>query len=127
LIDTSARKTPESLAAQRLAAKKHLNTFEEDWNMDRESVVEAYLRRRAEALGGVCKKFIPDYARGWPDRVLLLPGGVLCWVETKAEDGVVSAAQAVAHEDLRRLGQRVAVVWTKEEADRLIELLTSLQ
>ena len=90
-----------------------------------ESEVEAYLRRHVEAQGGVCKKFMPDYARGWPDRIVVLPG-VLVWVETKRPvDGRLSPGQLVAHEDLRRLGQRVEVVWTKEQAEALVEMLTS--
>ena len=93
--------------------------------MYRESEVEACLRQKAEVRGGVCKKFLPDYSRGWPDRIVLLPGGVQCWVETKTRGGVLSGAQLVAHEDLRRLGQQVAVVWTKEQAAALIEMLTS--
>jgi len=70
-------------------------------------------------------KFLPDYKRGWPDRILLLPGGVSVWVETKRPvGGKLSSAQMVAHETLRRLGQRVEVVWTKEAADRLVEGLS---
>lgn len=91
-----------------------------------ESEVESYLRRLAESHGGECVKFLPDYKRGWPDRILLLPGGKQVWVETKKPvGGVVSAAQKVAHIRLRRLGQRVELVWTKEDADRLVESLTS--
>ena len=93
--------------------------------MVRESEVEARLRRLVEAQGGECKKFIPDYARGWPDRIVLLPDGVSCWVETKTIDGELSGAQLIAHEKLRRLGQQVAVVWTKEQAEALVERLTS--
>lgn len=70
-------------------------------------------------------KFIPDYKRGWPDRIILLPGGLQVWVETKRPvGGKPSSAQLVAHEQLRRLGQRVEMVWTKEAADRLVESLT---
>jgi len=70
-------------------------------------------------------KFLPDYKRGWPDRILLLPAGRLVWVETKRpEGGRLSSAQLVAHEQLRRMGQRVELVWTKEAADRLVESLT---
>ena len=93
--------------------------------MERETEVEAYLRKKVEAAGGVCKKFIPDFARGWPDRIVVLPG-VLVWVETKRPvDGRLSPGQLVAHEDLRRLGQRVEVVWSKEQAQRLVEMLTA--
>ena len=90
-----------------------------------ESEVESYLRKRIESVGGQCVKFIPDYKRGWPDRLLLLPAGVVIWVETKRPvGGSLSSAQLVAHEQLRRLGQRVEVVWTKEEADRLVNELS---
>lgn len=88
----------------------------------RENEIERYLRRRVEAVGGQCVKFIPDFNRGWPDRIVLLPGGVLVWVELKRpKGGVIAPAQHVAHEDLRRLGQHVCVVRTQEEVDRLIE------
>lgn len=91
-----------------------------------ESEVESHLRRLVEAHGGACVKFIPDYKRGWPDRIILLPGGTVVWVETKKPiGGKVSPAQKVAHIALRRLGQRVELVWTTEQADRLVESLTS--
>lgn len=75
-----------------------------------------------EKLGGVSAKFIPDYARGFPDRLVLLPHGELFWVETKRPvGGVLAAAQLVQHERLRRLGQRVMVCRSKEEVDALLQ------
>ena len=89
-----------------------------------ENEVEGHLRRRAEKAGGLCVKFLPDFARGFPDRIVLLPGGVLVWVETKRpQGGVLSPVQKVQHVLLRRLGQRVEVVWTKDQADDLIDSL----
>ena len=91
-----------------------------------ESDVEGYLRRRVEKAGGLCVKFLPDFARGFPDRIVLLPRGVLVWVETKRpQGGVLSPAQKVQHVLLRRLGQRVEVVWTKDQADGLVDSLVS--
>ena len=91
-----------------------------------ENEVESHLRRRVEKAGGVCVKFLPDFARGCPDRIVLLPGGVLVWVETKRpQGGVLSPVQKVQHVLLRRLGQRVEVVWTKDQADALIDSLVS--
>jgi hypothetical protein len=99
-----------------MASKKH----------QLESEVEGYLRKQAEKLGGKCVKFLPDFSRGFPDRILLLPGGVLVWVETKRPvGGHIDPAQKVQHVLLRRLGQRVEVVWTKEEVDRLLSDLTT--
>ena len=90
-----------------------------------ENEVEGHLRR-VEKVGGVCVKFLPDFARGFPDRIVLLPGGVLVWVETKRpQGGVLSPVQKVQHVLLRRLGQRVEVVWTKDQADALIDSLVS--
>ena len=90
----------------------------------RENEVEAYLRRQVEKLGGLCLKIPADYMRGIPDRIVLLPHGVLVWVETKRPSGGrVSGSQLVVHEMLRRLGQQVVIVWSKEDAD---ELLTRL-
>ena len=87
-----------------------------------EREVEAYLTRVVEQAGGKCRKFIPDLARGYPDRIVLLPDGVLVWVETKRpRGGRLSLAQRVAHAELRSLGQVVEVVWSKKDADRLIE------
>lgn len=89
-----------------------------------ESEVESYLRRKVEERGGMCVKFLPDQETGFPDRLVLLPGGVVVWVETKRPSGGrVAGAQNVAHVLLRRLGQRVDLVWTKEEADRLLQSL----
>jgi len=91
-----------------------------------ESRVESHLRKKAESMGGMCVKFIPDFARGFPDRILLLPGGVIVWVETKRPvGGRLDGAQNVAHALLRRLGQRVEVVWSEGEADALLAELTT--
>ena len=89
-----------------------------------ENEVEGHLRRRVEKVGGICVKFLPDFARGFPDRIVLLPRGVLVWVETKRpQGGALSPVQKVQHVFLRRLGQRVEVVWTKDQADDLIDSL----
>lgn len=84
--------------------------------------VEAYLRTRVEQAGGLCVKFIPDLVTGMPDRVVILPGGVVVWVETKKpKGGSVSEVQKYRHRKLRALGQAVEVCWTKEDADAIVE------
>ena len=87
-----------------------------------EREVEAYLRTRVEQTGGICVKFLPDLVTGMPDRVVLLPGGVIVWVETKKpKGGSVSEVQKYRHRKLRALGQSVEVCWTKEDADAIVE------
>ena len=90
----------------------------------REREVESYLRRRVEQAGGRCEKFVPDLDSGMPDRIVMLPRGILVWVETKKPvGGRVEKLQVYQHSKLRRLGQEVVIVWSKEDADALVESL----
>ena len=78
--------------------------------MVRESEVEARLRRLVEAQGGECKKFIPDYARGWPDRIVLLPGRHFGFVEVKAPGEVPRPLQVSRHNLMKKLGFKVYIL-----------------
>lgn len=83
-----------------------------------ESDIEQALVTGTEALGGMCIKHGQD---GWPDRIVVLPGGRLVWVEIKREDGRVADLQKWRVARLRKLGQRVEVPFTKEDVVRLLE------
>lgn len=66
-------------------------------------------------------KFIPDLEEGMPDRVLLLPGGRVVWVELKrGKLGRVSAMQTYQHRRLRSLGQEVHLIRTVEDIEDLL-------
>lgn len=84
-----------------------------------EGKVEAYLRQRVRALGGMCLKL--DSVKGLPDRLVVLPGRCPFFVEVKAEDGHLSKIQEHVIRRLRDLGQRVHVVYSKEEVDHVLE------
>lgn len=84
----------------------------------RETEVEGRLRRRCEESGGMCVKFIPDYLKGFPDRIVLLPNARVVFVETKKPvGGKVSTAQKFRLGKLRRLGFDARVIWTCEQVD----------
>lgn len=86
--------------------------------------VEARLGKAVREAGGQCVKFVPDAMAGMPDRIVMMPGGVLVWVELKRPDGgVLSTRQKYRHAQLRRLGQRVAVCWSAADVDRLLDEL----
>lgn len=88
--------------------------------------VESRLGRKVRAAGGQCVKFIPDHMGGMPDRIVMMPGGVLVWVETKRpSDGKLSELQKHRHKQLRQLGQRVVVCWSANDVDGLFNELTS--
>ena len=90
----------------------------------RERDVESYLVGRVEQAVLVCLKFNPDLKNGMPDRLILLPGERVVWVELKTKGGSLSEIQKLQHEKLRRAGHRVEVVWTKRQADALVAGLT---
>jgi len=85
----------------------------------RETKVEGHLLVRAGAHGGFCLKLNSAWYVGIPDRLLLLPGGVVIFVETKTIGGEVSRKQAWWHRRLRALGFRVEVPWTIEQVDEI--------
>lgn len=90
--------------------------------MQLEKDVESYLGTQVRKEGGRCIKFIPDVDNGMPDRIVLLPGGVLIWVETK--NGTSENArklQQMQHRRLRLLGQKVVVAHTKNQVDDLLK------
>ena len=85
----------------------------------RESTLERHLVQHIRTIGGLCLKFVsPGYA-GVPDRVVLLPGGEVVWVELKTPEGVVSPVQRRMHAKLRHLVQRVEIVRTDADIRRV--------
>lgn len=86
----------------------------------RESSVERYLVKRVKELGGEAYKFVSPGRRGVPDRLVVLPGGRLFFVECKAPGQKVRATQAREIARLIELEQTVYVVDSREEADRLL-------
>ena len=80
-----------------------------------ESAVEAIFARRVRKLGGRSYKFVPQDV-GNPDRIVLLPGGVICLAEIKAHGGRLHAAQVLWHRRAASLGTRVYIVTGAAEA-----------
>lgn len=77
----------------------------------RENRVERELTRQVKDLGGWAIKLLPSVA-GLPDRIVLLPGGRIFFVELKAPDGRVAVHQTVVHGRLASLGFPVLVLST---------------
>lgn len=85
-----------------------------------EKKVEKYLVDRVESIGGLCVKFPPLFFKGFPDRICLLPGGFLVFVETKSQGQKPRLIQKKVHERLTRLGFRVEVVDSTEAVENLM-------
>lgn len=75
----------------------------------REKRVEQTLGTEVKARGGWAIKLLPSVS-GLPDRMVLLPGGRLIFVELKSPTGTVAPHQIVIHNRLRVLGFEVLVL-----------------
>lgn len=95
-------------------------------NAHLERVVEAFLVKRVRLVGGYAFKFPPVVA-GLPDRIVLLPGGLVFFVELKQKGLRPSPVQQVWHQRLRNLGHSVVVLDSKEAViDWLRRIIDSL-
>ncbi len=86
-----------------------------------ENRVENYLKRRVEKLGGKAYKWAPVGVVGVPDRMVLLPGGKIIFVELKAPGKKARKIQEFRAKQLRDLGFQVECLDTIEKIDRLIQ------
>ena len=87
----------------------------------RENVVENELVRRVEAAGGMAEKVTVIGRRGFFDRLVVLPGGVVVFCEVKRpRGGVFSMHQIQRHKAYRSLGVVVEVVRNLADIDRLL-------
>lgn len=72
--------------------------------------------KKVHALGGIARKMKDIGQRGWPDRMMLLPGGRVFFVEFKREKGgVVSAQQKKMIRCIEAVGLSVHVIDTYEQ------------
>lgn len=83
-----------------------------------EKDIEASLRRIVEKAGGLCLKWVCPGWSGVPDRIVLLPGARVLFVETKRKKGgKLSKLQLWWHQKLLWLGFPVTVVWNKHDLE----------
>jgi len=89
----------------------------------RENKVEKYLDSEIIKLGGITRKWVSPGRDGVPDRICLLPGGVVYFVEVKTVDGSVSEVQKREQKRIADTGAFVRTVFGEEEVDQLINCL----
>lgn len=87
-----------------------------------EKEIEAYLRVRIKKLGGIAYKFTSPGNDGVPDRIVLLPKGVISFVELKAPGKKPSKLQKVQINRIKKLGYDVYVIDSKELVDKIYPL-----
>lgn len=84
----------------------------------RESAVEKYLKQVVEKrLGGECLKFTSPGRRHVTDRIVILPGGEVWFIETKAPGKTPRPGQVRFAKRLKELGALHATLDSKSKIE----------
>jgi hypothetical protein len=79
------------------------------------------LVRRVKEIGGIAYKFTSPAHRGVADRLVVLPGGVVWFVEVKKVGGRMSTLQELFKRDMQKLGQNYMTLWDMDDVDTFIK------
>ena len=82
--------------------------------------VERKLTEGIKALGGLSYKFISPGNAGVPDRIVILPGGHVVFVELKTWRGQLTVLQMRQIERLRARGCTVRILHGELEVERYL-------
>ena len=79
------------------------------------------MRREVEKLDGMFVKLTSPSRDGMPDRMAILPGGRIVFVELKTMRGILSRIQEWQIAALRKRGVQVCVVYGMQGAKDMLE------
>ena len=91
-----------------------------------EKTIERKLVNAVKAAGGMCPKFVSPGMDGMPDRIILMPGGRIAFVELKAPGKKPRPLQIHRHEQLRNLGFEVFLLDRTEDIPYLMAVFDIL-
>ena len=88
----------------------------------KESTLENRLRDQIKKLGGLAIKIYCLSFTGLPDRLIIIPGGIIEFVEMKKPGAEVKkgSRQELVHKQLRKMGCRVTVINSREGLDEYL-------
>lgn len=85
-----------------------------------ERELERRLAKRVKEAGGLSAKWVSPGLAGVPDRIVLLPGGVVRFVELKRPGGRLTVLQGKVHAMLKALGADVRLVDSVEGIEEVL-------
>ena len=86
----------------------------------RERVIEGKLVKAVRAAGGIAPKFVSPGFDGMPDRLVILPGGHIGFVEVKAPGERPRRLQTARHKLLMKLDCKVFVLDGVEQIEGIL-------
>ena len=88
-----------------------------------EKLIEKKLRERVKKLGGLALKFLCLFFTGMPDRIVLMPGGRIWFVELKTTNKKPKPRQTFVMNLLKKLGFEVIVIDDEKTLLEFLELI----
>lgn len=90
----------------------------------REKNIESKLVKAVKEKGGIAPKFVSPGLDGVPDRLVLLPGGKIAFIELKATGKKMRPLQVRRKRQLEKLGFSVYCI---DRADQIGGILNAIQ
>ena len=88
-----------------------------------EKRIESWLNEQIRRMGGISYKFVSPMNPGVPDRIYLMPGGAVWFVELKTEIGRLANIQKWQGDRIRGIGCRYRVIKGMDQARAFVEEL----
>lgn len=92
-----------------------------------EKQVEARLRKRIKAAGGMALKFVSPGYSGVPDRLVFMPGGQIYLVELKAPGKKPTKLQEKVRDRFKGLGFRYYVIDSYQAVEAFIKEVSNIE
>ena len=114
----SLNKTSHKRAREKLQLRKETGMKERD--------VEVLLREGVKQLGGKAYKWVSPGNAGVPDRIVILPGGKVIFIELKQENGRLTRLQKVQQQTLRGMGAVAVTLRGAEDVKMYLDVLKEM-
>ncbi len=86
-----------------------------------EKEIERELVKTVKAMGGICPKFISPGFDGVPDRIVLMPNGIIAFVELKSPGKKMRSIQIKRKRQLESLGFSVYCIDRPEQIGGVLD------
>lgn len=91
----------------------------------REKAIESKLVKAVKSMGGLAPKFVSPGLDGAPDRLVLLPGGNMAFIEVKAPGDTMRPLQVRRKRQLESLGFSVYCIDSPEQIGGILSEIQS--